>query len=85
MVCLAGCSDKADPVTRFAQVDQERITHADAEPQNWFTTGRTFGEERFSPLTQIHSGNIKQLGFAWQLDLHTHSAGSRPHLSSSTV
>ncbi len=57
--------------SRNVVVDQARLAAADAEPHNWFTTGRTFAEERFSPLAQIHASNVAQLGVAWQYDLHT--------------
>ena len=33
-------------------VDGERIANADAEPGNWLTYGRTYSEQRFSPLTR---------------------------------
>jgi PQQ-dependent dehydrogenase (methanol/ethanol family) len=48
-----------------AAVDAGRIIAADAEPQNWLTHGRTYDEQRFSPLAQIHQRNIGQLGLAW--------------------
>ncbi|MBL8267140.1 PQQ-dependent dehydrogenase, methanol/ethanol family [Steroidobacter sp.] len=74
---LAGCSKQQEPAapaapkTPYGRVDQARVIAADAEPQNWFTTGRTFGEQRFSPLEQINIDNVQQLGFAWQYDLQT--------------
>jgi hypothetical protein len=39
---------------------------------NWMTDGRTYGEQRFSPLKQIDDRNISQLGLAWYYDLDTH-------------
>ena len=35
------------------------------------TTGRTYGETRFSPLKQITDQNVGQLGIAWFHDLDT--------------
>lgn len=52
-------------------VDAVRIARADQEPGNWFTGGRTFSEQRFSPLAQIHQNNVGALGFAWEYDLRT--------------
>jgi quinohemoprotein ethanol dehydrogenase len=49
----------------FAQVDGARITAADSEPHNWLAHGRTYGEQRFSPLKQVNSGNVEKLGLAW--------------------
>ncbi len=51
--------------TGFANVDGTRIRNADAEPQNWLAHGRTYAEQRFSPLKQIHAGNVSRLGPAW--------------------
>jgi PQQ-dependent dehydrogenase (methanol/ethanol family) len=57
--------------TTVAAVDAARIANADAEPVNWMSHGRTYGEQRFSPLAQIHAGNIEQLSLAWFYDLPT--------------
>ena len=48
-----------------AAVTAERIIAADKEPQNWLAHGRTYGEQRYSPLTQINDGNVGKLGLAW--------------------
>jgi quinohemoprotein ethanol dehydrogenase len=52
-------------VAQAAPVTGERITAADREPQNWLAHGRTYDEQRFSPLKQVHDGNVGQLGLAW--------------------
>ena len=49
----------------------QRIENADSETQNWLTTGRTYGEARFSPLRSIDTGNVSQVGLAWHYDLDT--------------
>lgn len=46
-------------------IDGERIQNADAEPGNWMSHGRTYGEQRFSPLDQITDANVGGLGLAW--------------------
>ena len=51
-----------------AQVDHQRILSADAEPGNWMTHGRTYAEDRESPLAQINKNNVDQLGLAWAFD-----------------
>jgi len=48
-----------------AAVDGARIAAADSEPQNWLAHGRTYGEQRYSPLAQINDGNVEKLGLAW--------------------
>ena len=36
---------------------------------NWLGHGRTYSEQRYSPLTQINADNVNRLGLAWSLDL----------------
>jgi len=55
-------------------VDGARIAHADAEPGNWLTYGRTYDEQRFSPLARINDKNAQKLGLAWFADLDTNRA-----------
>jgi quinohemoprotein ethanol dehydrogenase len=54
-----------------AWVDQDRLTRAQDEPNNWFTGGRDQKQTYFSPLKDINTANAGQLGFAWQYDLGT--------------
>ena len=49
-------------------VDGARILAADEEPGNWLTHGRTYSEQRFSPLDQINVDNVGELGLAWYVD-----------------
>ena len=48
-----------------ADVDGARIAAADSEPQNWLSHGRTYREERFSPLATLNKTNVKSLIPAW--------------------
>jgi quinohemoprotein ethanol dehydrogenase len=54
-----------------ADVDGKRIIEADKEPGNWLSHGRTYSEQRFSPLTGIDTGNVDKLGLAWWLDINS--------------
>jgi quinohemoprotein ethanol dehydrogenase len=54
-----------------AAVDTKRIVNADQEPGNWMSVGRTYQEQRYSPLAQINENNVGQLGLAWYYDLNT--------------
>ncbi|HET7811432.1 MAG TPA: PQQ-dependent dehydrogenase, methanol/ethanol family [Steroidobacteraceae bacterium] len=71
---LAGCSQEPEPAPvatprPTALVDAARMTApADGE---WLSYGRTYDEQRFSPLTQVDAGNVAQLGLAWSYDLDT--------------
>jgi glucose dehydrogenase len=76
-LACAGCQKHepaatTTPAKPAAQVDTTRIVQADQDPGNWLTTGRTYSEQRYSPLTKIDAGNVQQLGLAWFLDLDTH-------------
>jgi quinohemoprotein ethanol dehydrogenase len=74
---LAGCGTGTAPPSNQARttgagiagVDAARIMGADREPGNWLTYGRTYSEQRFSPLKQITDQNVQQLGLAWYFDL----------------
>src|SRR5262245_61310318 len=48
-----------------AQVTFDRILHGDKEPQNWLSYSGTLMNQRFSPLTQITTANVKNLQQAW--------------------
>ena len=48
-----------------AQVTFERLLHTDREPHNWLTySGNVLGQ-RYSPLNQITTGNVKNLELQW--------------------
>jgi PQQ-dependent dehydrogenase (methanol/ethanol family) len=47
------------------RVDQGRVDAADEEPGSWLVHGRTWDEQRHSPLDQIDRGNVSSLGLAW--------------------
>jgi len=57
-----------------APVNAARIANADAEPGNWLTYGRTYSEQRYSPLAAINDKNANRLGLAWFADLDTNRA-----------
>jgi alcohol dehydrogenase (cytochrome c)/quinohemoprotein ethanol dehydrogenase len=54
-----------------ADVDGKRIIDADLEPGNWMSHGRSYSEQRFSPLTQITDRNVKDLNLTWFYNLDT--------------
>lgn len=76
LLSSAACEKKSTPPGPRkplppASVDAARIIHADNEPENWMTHGRTYSEQRFSPLNQINDQNVSRLSLAWSLDLDT--------------
>ena len=72
-VLLAGCGKPADappPAPKpTALLDAARLSGADA--REWLSYGRTYDEQRFSPLDRVDAGNVGQLGLAWSFDLDT--------------
>ena len=46
-------------------IDDKRILDAESEPGNWLAYGRTYEEQRFSPLEQINKETIGDLGLVW--------------------
>ena len=52
-------------LTAFGQVPFERILNADKEPGNWLTYSRDYRGQRFSPLSEITTTNVKDLKVKW--------------------
>jgi PQQ-dependent dehydrogenase (methanol/ethanol family) len=48
-----------------AELDGERLIHADKEPGNWMTYHGTYKSWHYSPLDQINTGNVSKLTEAW--------------------
>ena len=79
LVGASGCSDgsrksvesRASNEAKAGDLDGTRIANADREPGNWLSYGRTYSEQRFSPLKGISDQNVGRLGLAWYYDLDT--------------
>lgn len=69
-LALAGCHGQSQKSARDAAFG-DRIVHADAEPQNWLSTGRGYDETHYSPLDQIDASSVGRLKLAWSYDLDT--------------
>ncbi len=72
IVFVAGCGKpetEAPPPKPTALVDAARIVTPNLG--EWPTYGRTYDEQRFSPLDRIDVGNVAELGLAWAFDLDT--------------
>ena len=54
-----------------ADISGSRIGNADSEPGNWLAHGRTYDEQRYSPLTEINTETATDLGLAWYWDTGT--------------
>lgn len=48
------------------------------DAKNWPSYGRTYGDQHYSPLHQINTGNVGRLGLAWSLDLPIGNTTTQP-------
>jgi alcohol dehydrogenase (cytochrome c) len=49
----------------LAQMTWDRLLNAQREPHNWLTYSGTYLSQRYSPLTQITTANVKDLELKW--------------------
>lgn len=54
-----------------AAIDQERLNSAADEHDAWLSYGRTYAEQRYSPLDQINADTVDQLSLSWYADMTT--------------
>jgi quinohemoprotein ethanol dehydrogenase len=57
------------PALAAEHVDDAHIEANARTGKDWPSHGLNYQENRFSPLKQIHSGNVDQLGLAWSYKL----------------
>jgi quinohemoprotein ethanol dehydrogenase len=79
---LAACQRQQAPAkvtaasaTSPAAVDAARLAAAADEPGQWLTHGRTYDEQRYSPLRQVNAQNVAGLKLAWHHDLDAVARG----------
>jgi quinohemoprotein ethanol dehydrogenase len=65
ILAMAGCSP------RPTVVDDASLRAADGDSANWVTYGRTYSEQRFSPLKQIDEQSVSKLGLTWTYNFET--------------
>jgi quinohemoprotein ethanol dehydrogenase len=79
-ILMAACTRSAAPPAAaphppsprvYGAVSSERLLAADSDPAQWMTYGRTYSEQRYSPLAQINAGNVGKLGLTWFGDFDT--------------
>lgn len=59
-------------------IDQARLAGAETS-SDWLTYGRTWREQRFSPLTPFGTGSVSKLGLAWWAEFDTdHGQEAKP-------
>ena len=74
-VLLPACESEVVVVEDAAQtaagspVTESRLLSAGSDTANWMTHGRTYDEQRFSPLDDVNADNVGELGLAWFFDI----------------
>lgn len=61
---LTACSK-----SEVARDPDAALRRADTTPEVWLSHGRTYDEQRYSPLDQVNTDTIGKLGLAWAFDL----------------
>ena len=59
------------PGPKAGKVDAARLIAADTDKDNWMSYGRTYSEQRYSPLTQVNTETVGKLGVAWHYEFDT--------------
>ncbi len=67
---LGSCGETFDP-SENGGIDGARLLNAQADGANWISYGRNYEEQRFSPLAQISTENVGELGLEWSADMDT--------------
>ena len=68
-LALAGCGEMGAEET--GGIDNVRLVNAGDDWANWITHGRTYSEQRYSPLDQVNRESVGELGLAWFADMDT--------------
>jgi len=69
-IAIVGCSSTEMPHPT-ASIDDAHLLSADEDAANWLMYGRTYDEQRFSPLQQINDNTVGDLGLAWSREFDT--------------
>lgn len=67
----AANSAQRAPSPNTSAVSERDLVDADATPGEWLSHGRTYSEQRFSPLESINVTNVTELGLSWSFDFGT--------------
>ena len=66
---LAVACSPSEPEVQAGTVVDDAAMSDDTQGENWLAFGRTYSEQRFSPLEQINTSNVADLAVDWYLDL----------------
>ncbi len=66
---LAAACSSPEPASQTGTIVDDAAMSDDTQGENWLAFGRTYSEQRFSPLEQINTFNVADLAVDWYLDL----------------
>src|SRR5579864_6152674 len=69
IMLIAACAGSAASHAASATLVDGGAIADEKQGANWLSYGRTYSENRYSPLAAINDRNINKLGLAWFLDL----------------
>lgn len=64
-------ADDTKQAAPASSIDDAALADVEARPGEWLTHGRDYAETRYSPLDQINTENVKNLGLAWSYSTDT--------------
>lgn len=67
---VVGCKPAMD-LDKPGAVNAEKLVNAASNDAEWLSYGRTYDEQRFSPLKSINADNVSGLNLAWFADMDT--------------
>ncbi len=76
-ILLQACESEVEVVEVIAEpssglyVTEERLLAAGSDTSNWLSHGRTYDEQRFSPLDDVNAENVAELGLDWFYEFPT--------------
>ncbi len=72
VVTLAGTTQQTStPAGTTTEIDDSVLRAAAARPSDWISHGRTYDEQRYSPLDEVREANVARLGLAWTFETGT--------------
>ncbi len=79
LLVVLACDQTDRPLTsdasasvRAGWLDTPRLVGTDTVPDEWLTSGRDYGETRYSPLAGMDVTNAPGLGLAWEYEWSSH-------------
>jgi len=73
IACVAFAALMSQAATAATTVDGAALAD-EKSGANWLSYGRTYSEQRFSPLAQVDAQNVGGLGVSWYMDLGEHKS-----------